>query len=90
MLTVPTLSFPDSGLLAVVLQHADTGEVLTVAWTTAEAVQKTAETGQTWLWSRSRQELWHKGATSGNTQTVVQMGTDCDADALVYLSLIHI
>jgi phosphoribosyl-ATP pyrophosphohydrolase/phosphoribosyl-AMP cyclohydrolase len=84
MLTVPTLSFPESGLIAVVLQHADTGEVLTVAWTNAEAVHKTAASGQTWLWSRSRQELWHKGATSGHTQTVVQMGTDCDADALVY------
>ena len=60
-----------------------TKEVLTVAYMNEESLQKTIETDETWFYSRSRQELWHKGATSGNTQKVVSIKTDCDQDALV-------
>lgn len=84
MIALPEVRFDADGLVPVVLQDALTGEVLTLAYANAEALRRTAETGQTWLWSRSRRELWHKGATSGNTQRVVQIAADCDADALVY------
>jgi phosphoribosyl-ATP pyrophosphohydrolase/phosphoribosyl-AMP cyclohydrolase len=70
-------------LTPAIIQDARTGEVLTLAYTNDEALAKTRETGETWLWSRSRNELWHKGATSGNTQRVVAISEDCDADALV-------
>jgi len=75
--------FGDDGLLPAVVQDAETGRVLTLAWMNAESLAKTLETGETWFWSRSRQELWHKGATSGNTQEVAGIATDCDADAIV-------
>jgi len=78
-----TLLFDDRGLIPAVVQDVHTGEVLTVAYMSAESLAKTLETGETWFWSRSRSELWHKGATSGNTQTVVGLGLDCDGDALV-------
>jgi phosphoribosyl-ATP pyrophosphohydrolase/phosphoribosyl-AMP cyclohydrolase len=84
-LTVPPdLKFDDRGLIPVVLQHADTGELLTVAFANAEALRRTAESGRTWLFSRSRGELWEKGATSGHVQEVVALGTDCDRDSVVY------
>src|SRR5438552_10338080 len=70
-------------LTPAIIQDARTGEVLTLAYMNDEALAKTRETGETWLWSRSRNELWHKGATSGNTQRVVAISEDCDADALV-------
>jgi phosphoribosyl-ATP pyrophosphohydrolase/phosphoribosyl-AMP cyclohydrolase len=70
-------------LTPAIIQDARTGEVLTLAYMNAEALAKTRETGETWLWSRSRKKLWHKGATSGNTQRVVAISEDCDADALV-------
>jgi phosphoribosyl-ATP pyrophosphohydrolase/phosphoribosyl-AMP cyclohydrolase len=70
-------------LTLAIIQDARTGEVLTLAYMSEESLQKTRETGETWLWSRSRNELWHKGATSGNTQRVVAISEDCDHDALV-------
>lgn len=78
-----SLKFDDKGLITAVVQHAQTKEVLTVAYMNEESYNKTLETGETWFYSRSRQELWHKGATSGNTQKVVAIRSDCDEDALV-------
>lgn len=77
------LKFDDRGLIPAVVQAAATGEVLMVAWMNAESLRLTQETGETHFWSRSRQELWHKGATSGNTQRVREMWVDCDADTLL-------
>lgn len=75
--------FGDDGLAPAVVQDAQTGRVLTVAWMNRDALGRTLATGQTWFWSRSRQELWNKGATSGNTQQVTGVATDCDSDAIV-------
>jgi len=72
-----------NNLTPAIIQDARTGEVLTLAYMNDEALAKTRETGETWLWSRSRNELWHKGATSGNTQRVVAISEDCDHDAFV-------
>ena len=77
------IEFDERGLAPVLVQDARTGEVLTLAWMNEQSLGKTRETGQTWFWSRSRQELWNKGATSGNTQQVVALSTDCDRDAIV-------
>jgi phosphoribosyl-AMP cyclohydrolase / phosphoribosyl-ATP pyrophosphohydrolase len=79
------IRYDEQGLVPVVIQDWATGEVLTLAYANAEAVAKTRETGELHLWSRSRDELWHKGATSGNTQTVQALRYDCDADALLAL-----
>ena len=73
------LKFDDRGLIPAVVQQRDTGEVLMVAWMSVESYRLTCETGTTWFWSRSRQELWNKGATSGNMQRVVSIDADCDA-----------
>lgn len=73
------------GLVPVVIQDWTTGEVLTLAYANAEAVELTRTTGELHLWSRSRSELWHKGATSGNTQRVRALRLDCDGDALLAL-----
>lgn len=78
-----TIQFDEQGLIPVVVQHAQTKEVLTVAYMNRQSMEKTIETKETWFFSRSRQELWHKGATSGHTQQVVAIRTDCDEDALV-------
>ena len=67
------------------VQDATTKDVLMVAWMNTESLQKTLESGETWFWSRSRQELWHKGGTSGNTQRVVEIRYDCDGDTLLVL-----
>ncbi len=75
--------FGDDGLAPAVVQDAHTGRVLTVAWMNRDALGRTLATGQTWFWSRARQELWNKGATSGNTQQVTGVATDCDSDAIV-------
>lgn len=84
MIAMPEgVRYDAKGLVPVVIQDADSGEVLTLAWMNAESLALTVQTGETWLWSRSRAELWHKGATSGNTQQVVALGLDCDGDALV-------
>lgn len=77
------VKFDEKGLIPAVVQDAQSKEVLTVAYMNEESLQKTIETGETWFYSRSREELWHKGETSGNTQKVVSIKTDCDQDALV-------
>ena len=79
------LRFDDRGLIAAVVQDAATGEVLMVAWMNDEALHLTQTTGETHFWSRSRGELWHKGATSGNVQRVREIRYDCDSDALLLL-----
>ncbi len=78
-----TLQWNERGLVPAVVQDAATNRVLMVAWMNAEALRLTRETGQTHFWSRSRQEIWHKGATSGHTQDVVSLHVDCDADVLL-------
>ncbi len=75
--------FGADGLITCVTVDAKDGEVLMVAHMNDAALAKTLETGEAWYWSRSRQELWHKGATSGQVQTVVEMRVDCDQDALL-------
>ena len=77
------LKYDDRGLITSVVQDAASGEVLMVAWMTAEAVRLTQESGEAWFWSRSRNELWRKGATSGNTMRVREIRVDCDADTLL-------
>jgi phosphoribosyl-AMP cyclohydrolase / phosphoribosyl-ATP pyrophosphohydrolase len=79
------LKFDQNGLIPAVVQDAGTLEVLTVAYMNAESLEKSIESGETWFYSRSRQELWHKGATSGNTQKIVEIKYDCDGDSLVVL-----
>ena len=79
------IAFDEQGLVPVVIQDWRTGEVLTLAYANAEAVARTRETGELHLWSRSRGELWHKGATSGNVQRVRALRLDCDGDALLAL-----
>ena len=78
------LKFDERGLVPVVAQYAATGEVLMLAWANEEALRLTGETGRAHYWSRSRQSLWAKGDTSGNTQEVVDVRVDCDADAILY------
>ncbi|WP_108023547.1 bifunctional phosphoribosyl-AMP cyclohydrolase/phosphoribosyl-ATP diphosphatase HisIE [Melghirimyces profundicolus] len=75
--------FDRDGLIPAIVQDADSKEVLTLAYMNEESLRKTLETGETWFWSRSRLELWHKGATSGNTQEVISVQPDCDRDALL-------
>ena len=70
-------------LKPAIVRDARTGAILTLAYMSEESLAKTIESGETWFWSRSRNELWHKGATSGNTQRVVHIAHDCDDDALV-------
>jgi phosphoribosyl-AMP cyclohydrolase / phosphoribosyl-ATP pyrophosphohydrolase len=79
------IRFDSNGLVPCVVQDWRTGEVLTLAYMNREALERTNESGETWFWSRSRQELWHKGATSGNVQTVRALRYDCDADAVLAL-----
>ena len=77
------LQFDENGLIPAIVQDAGTGEVLMLAYMNAESLRRTLESGQAWFWSRSRQELWHKGATSGNFLNVKAILKDCDEDALV-------
>jgi len=79
------VKFDERGLVPAIVQNAKTREVLTLAYMNQESLARTIETGQTWFWSRSRNELWHKGETSGNTQQVVSLALDCDRDAIVVL-----
>jgi phosphoribosyl-AMP cyclohydrolase / phosphoribosyl-ATP pyrophosphohydrolase len=72
-------------LLPCIVQDAATGEVLTLAYMNEEALRRTRESGEVWFWSRSREELWHKGETSGNVQQVKQIRLDCDEDAILVL-----
>jgi phosphoribosyl-ATP pyrophosphohydrolase/phosphoribosyl-AMP cyclohydrolase len=82
---VDEIAYDERGLVPCVVQDARTGEVLTLAYMNAEAVARTRQTGEVHFFSRSRQELWHKGATSGNVQRVRALRVDCDGDALVAL-----
>ena len=77
------LKFDANGLIPAVVQDADTNQVLMLAYMNAESFQLTLRTNETHFWSRSRQELWHKGATSGNIQKVIEVKVDCDADSLL-------
>jgi phosphoribosyl-AMP cyclohydrolase len=77
------IKFDGRGLATAVLQDANTGEVLMVAWMNQEALRLTQETGQAHFWSRSRQEIWHKGATSGSFMNVREIWADCDGDTLL-------
>src|SRR5688572_15513354 len=79
------IAFDDRGLVPCVVQDARTGEVLTLAYMNEDALARTRETGEMHFWSRSRGELWHKGATSGNTMRLRALRYDCDEDALVAL-----
>jgi phosphoribosyl-AMP cyclohydrolase / phosphoribosyl-ATP pyrophosphohydrolase len=79
------VAFDERGLAPCVIQDWASGEVLTLAYMNAEALARTRETGELHLWSRSRNELWHKGATSGNTQAVKALRLDCDGDAILAL-----
>jgi len=82
---MPELVFDDNGLIPVIVQQYDTHEVLMMAWMDAEALRRTLVSSCAWYWSRSRQEYWLKGETSGNVQKVHEVRYDCDADALLML-----
>ncbi len=77
------LKFDEKGLIPAVVQDAKTGEVLMLGYMNRESVELTLRDGQVWFYSRSRQELWHKGATSGNYLVVEELRTDCDSDAIL-------
>ena len=82
-MTIDDVKVDESGLVPAVVQDAHTRGILMLAYMSAESLKRTLETGETWFWSRSRAQLWHKGETSGNTQRVVDVFLDCDGDALV-------
>ena len=84
-MNIANLKFDERGLIPAIVQDASTREVLTLAYMNRESLERTLEARETWFWSRSRNELWHKGATSGNTQRVVDLVADCDNDAIVVL-----
>ncbi len=79
------IKFDTNGLIPAIVQDAETKEVLMMAYMNAESLRMTIEVGETVFWSRSRKELWHKGATSGNIQKVVEIKVDCDADTMLIL-----
>ena len=79
------LKYNEAGLIPCIVQDAETREVLMMAWMSAESLSLTMEDRTMWFWSRSRRELWHKGATSGNTQKLVELRYECDADTLLAL-----
>ncbi|HEY7785106.1 MAG TPA: bifunctional phosphoribosyl-AMP cyclohydrolase/phosphoribosyl-ATP diphosphatase HisIE [Pyrinomonadaceae bacterium] len=82
---ITDLKFDSNGLIPAVVQDARTRRILMLAYMNQESLARTIDSGETWFWSRSRSELWHKGETSGNTQQVVDMQVDCDLDALTVL-----
>ena len=82
-LAIDQIRFDGNGLIPAIVQDAETDEVLMLAYMNAESLRLTLEQGETWLWSRSRAELWHKGGTSGNIQQVVEVRVDCDVDTLL-------
>ena len=84
-MAVTHLAFDEQELLPAVAQDADSGEVLMLAYVSREALERTRETGEAHYYSRSREELWRKGASSGHTQRVEEIRVDCDGDALLYL-----
>lgn len=77
------IQYGANGLVPAIVQSAQSGRVLMLAWMSSESLKQTLELGETVFWSRSRQELWHKGATSGNVQTVLSIEVDCDGDTLL-------
>jgi len=79
------LRFDSNGLIPAIVQDAETKEVLMLAYMNSRSLRLTVEKGETYFWSRSRGELWHKGETSGNLQKVVEINVDCDADTLLIL-----
>jgi phosphoribosyl-AMP cyclohydrolase len=79
------VQFNADGLVPAIVQEAGTGQVLMMAWMNEESLHRTLETGRTWFWSRSRQEYWCKGETSGDRQFVRQAFYDCDGDALLFV-----
>ena len=83
--TILSLNYNTDGLVAAVAQDAASKEILMLAWMNQEAFEKTLQTGEAYYWSRSRGELWHKGATSGNVQRVREIRVDCDQDAVLLL-----
>lgn len=82
---IETIKFDINGLIPAIVQDASTKQILMLAYMNQEALRQTLEKGETVFWSRSRNEFWHKGATSGNTQKVIEIKIDCDADALLIL-----
>ena len=82
-MNVDDLKFNQDGLIPAIVQDATTQQVLMMAWANRESLRLMQEQGETWFWSRSRSELWHKGATSGNTQKITDMYYDCDGDTLL-------
>lgn len=84
-MNIDELKFDEKGLIPTIVQDFKNGQVLMLAYTNKESLQKTLETRETWFWSRSRQELWHKGANSGNRQMVQEIRYDCDNDTLLVL-----
>ena len=84
-LSEPELAFDEQDLVPAVAQDADSGEVLMLAYVSSEALERTRETGYAHYYSRSRDELWKKGSSSGHTQTVEEVRVDCDGDAILYL-----
>lgn len=82
-MNIEKIAFDEKGLVPAIVQDANTGEVLTLAYMNKESLKLSIEKGETWFFSRSRNELWHKGETSGNTQKIKQINYDCDQDALV-------
>jgi len=78
-----TPRFDENGLIPVICTDATSGVVLMFAWMNEDALRRSIETGKAWYWSRSRQKLWQKGETSGNTQAIVDMRTDCDQDVVL-------
>jgi phosphoribosyl-AMP cyclohydrolase len=83
MITIQSIKFDSAGLVPAIVQDVDSKRVIMFAWMNSESLKKTLEVGETVFYSRSRKELWHKGATSGNTQKVVSIQVDCDSDALL-------
>jgi phosphoribosyl-ATP pyrophosphohydrolase/phosphoribosyl-AMP cyclohydrolase len=82
---VEELVWDERGLIPAIVQDAESGEVLMLAYMDRRALELSLEQGEVWLWSRSRGALWHKGSTSGHTQTICEIRVDCDADALLVL-----
>ncbi len=82
-LDIDSIQWNEHGLVPAIIQDNRTHQVLMLAWMNADSLRLTLKSRQAWFWSRSRRELWHKGATSGNTQQVVSLAFDCDADALL-------
>ena len=86
MMELSALDFEKGGgIIPVIVQDAQTRQVLTLAYCNREALERAVKTGKSWFWSRSRRRLWMKGESSGNTQDIVSIPADCDSDALIYL-----